>query len=149
MSYRVEVEFPPRFVRFNSVQPEPTLGADGWWYFVVYGHADGVAESQQHLFRWKPNTVAERIGLAGETNARGSIGVHSAGAAVFSWDGSGSFPRLIVQDAPGLAPAPLDSRVDILMARVAELEAVQDGGGPSLSPRYVAALERLCALLGI
>ena len=99
MSYRVEIEFPPRFVRFNSIQPDPKFGTDGYWYFVVYGHPDGATESEQHLFRWKPGIVAEHIGLAGETNARGSIGVHSAGASMWSWQGSGNFPHLIVQDA--------------------------------------------------
>ena len=135
MPYRVEIAFPPGFVRFNSVQPDPKFGADGWWYFVVYGHAEGVAESRQHLFRWKPGETAALVPLPGETNARGSIGVHSAGAAMFSWEGSGSFPRLVAQEIVGFVPAPLDSRVDAL------------AGGVELPARYVAALERLCALL--
>ena len=139
MPFLIEVPLPAGFVRFNSVQPEPQLGADGYWYFVVYGHPAGVAESAQYLFRWRPGMTAEVVGLQDETNARGSLAVHSAGGQMWSWDGSGSYPRLVVQSVPDFVPAPLDSRVDALAGH----------GETKLPARYVAALERLCHLLGL
>lgn len=147
MTYRVAIEFPPRFVRFNSVQPDPVLGADGWWYFVVYGHPDGESESKQYLFRWRPNAVAKLVELPAETNARGSIGVHAAGAALFSWEGSGSDPQLICQEIADFTPAPLDSRVDALLERVGRLETHASAAG--LSAQDVEALRRLRALCGL
>lgn len=147
MPFMIDVPFPERFVRFNSIQPDPWLGLDGLWYFVVYGHPDGATESQQYVFRWRPGITAEIVGLQDETNARGSLAVHDKGGQMWSWQGSGSFPRLVVQSVPDFVPAPLDARVDALLARVAELEARESAAG--LTPKQLEAVTRLCAFLGL
>jgi len=130
----VKIEFAETFKRKNATQPGPWLGADGHWCFTVYAMY-GSADYRNHVFRWKPGMKAEHVDLQTETTARGDIGVHSLGAASFSWDDTQDYPCLWVQEVPGLAPAPLDPRVSLLLDRIAALEqriaAMEQGGGLS------------------
>src|SRR5262245_6463003 len=141
MAYNpIKIEFKETFRRKNGTNPGPQLGeyqGELWWYFTVYANYDGTGY-KNHIFRWKPGAKAEHVPVVAETVARGDIGVHGVnggGAAEFSWDNeSADFPNLWVQEVPGFVPAPLDSRVDLLIAEVAALtqrvsELEQGAGG--------------------
>jgi hypothetical protein len=156
MSYFVEVQLPDTFYRLNSIQPDPILGIDGYWYLLIYGTFDKAQPYRQYLFKWKPNTVVVPVPLTNLTDARGSIGVHPTGAALFSWQGSGDKPRLMVQDIP-LNPTPLDSRVDTLTTQIAGLQqqiaeletALNNQHAAMLTDKQQTALNRLCVFLGL
>ncbi len=135
MAYDVPVDLPEGFTPHNAIQPGPVLHAADYWYLTIYGKAAGATEYRQHVLRWKPNERATIVPLPSPTNARGSIGVHSHGAALFSWQDL----KLRCQEIEGFVPSPLDARVDLLVEEVAqmraEVAALQQGSGLSAEDR--------------
>ena len=144
MAYDVPVDLPEGFTPHNAIQPGPELHADGYWHLTIYGKLAGATEYRQHVLRWRPNERATIVTIPNPTNARGSIGVHSHGAALFSWQDL----RLRCQEIEGFLPAPLDARVDVLVAEIAELQqivielrtALGNATAPALSETDRAAL---------
>lgn len=142
--YTVEVKLPGDLIRFNSVQPAPILGVDGYWYLLIYGRTTAESGPRQHVYKWKPGIVAERVPMPPATDARGSIGAHASGGALFAWQGSGEYPRLMCNEVAGFAPADAPGVAE-LRARVTALET-QQSADLSLSDR--SALEALKRMIG-
>jgi hypothetical protein len=140
MPYSVEIQLPADFVRLNSIQPAPILGADGYWYILIYGRPKADTQYHQHIFRWKPGSPAELVTMP-TTDARGSIGAHDRGGALFAWDGSGMYPRLLCIELPGFVPAEA-ARLTALEQRV---KAIENAAGLSADDR--AALDDLKRML--
>ena len=152
MAYDVPVDLPEGFTPHNAIQPGPMLHAADYWYLTVYGKAAGATEYRQHVLRWKPHERATIVPIPAPTNARGSIGVHAHGAALFSWQDL----KLRCQEIDGFLPAPLDARVGDLLTevmgllalsaelvqRVTDLEtALVNATAPAISQEDRAALE--------
>lgn len=148
---RTPVQLPPKFRLLNGVQPDPERSGDGFWYLNIYGKFDGNAEMTQHVFRWRPGMVAERVGPAEPTDARGSTGQYEAGLALFSFEGT----DLYYQDVPGFTPrasgtsggtsdAALAQRVANLELKLSQLQA-----GASQDSRVPGILTRLSAVEGV
>ena len=145
MPYDVPVDLPEGFTPHNAIQPGPVLHAADYWYLTVYGKLAGATEYRQHVLRWRPNERATIVPIPNPTNARGSIGVHAHGAAMFSWQDL----KLRCQEIEGFSPAPLDARVDVLIAEIAELQqtiveietALGNATAPAISVEDRAALD--------
>lgn len=139
-----EVKFPAGFDVADSVQPNPVPGADGLWYFTVYGKQDG-APAKTHMCRWGPNSVAvEFLTLERYTTARGAPAVGALGKGLWLWSFD-TGKKLFVQSVPDWTPPVW--MVNDLAARVVALEARAAGG--TLSERHAKALDALCRLMGI
>ena len=135
MPYDVPVDLPEGFIPHNAIQPGPVLHAADYWYLTIYGKVAGATEYRQHVLRWRPNERATIVPIPNPTNARGSIGVHAHGAALFSFQDL----KLRCQEIEGFVPAALDARVDVLVEEVAalraEVAALTQGSGLSAGDR--------------
>lgn len=154
------ISFPTGFDVADSVLVPPVAGADGKWYFSVYGKKAAGSPALTYLCRWGFGmTEVEFVTLDVYTTARGAPTVGPGGARLWLF-GFNTGKRLIVQLCPDWAPPAwmgIDPRVDALVSqnaalhqRIVELETALGNvraGGLDAGDRE--ALDRVRELLRI
>lgn len=99
-----EIKFLAGFDIADAVLVNPVPGADGCWYFSVYGKASATAPALSYMCRWKPGMIeAEFVPLELYTRFRGAPAVGALGQHLwlFSFD---TGKHLFVQSVPDWAP---------------------------------------------
>jgi hypothetical protein len=117
-----DIPFPIGFDLANSVQPEPVYGADGSWYFTVYGRIQKDAPALTYMCRWKiGQAVVEFVPLEAYTNARGSPASDGARLWLMSHD-AGKRLRLQTVDGWQSPTLALEAQIAALTVLVAQLQ---------------------------